>query len=160
MGRITYVTNDIWTDDAICDLPNDSYRLLYFRLLLNESNNIAGYFRVNTRHLAQDSKKSLKTMKDMLKADTTLWMYDEATEQVLIPTYLKYNNVRSVKQLSAVNFAIRQLKVCPLHLEFIKALEEYGGIGSVGAIDKGILRDCYKIASGDVDALKIIGAYI
>lgn len=160
MGRITHITNDIWSDEAIQDLPDESYVALYFRLLLNESCNQAGYYRLNVKHLATDVGLGMDELKVKLEHKTSLWKYDEFTNQVLIPTYLKYNVARSEKQLMAVNALVRQLKICDLHLEFIKSLEKYSGVGAVGCLDRSILREVYKMSAKDREAKLIIESYI
>lgn len=132
MGKRTWIDSDIWTDT---DGLNNDELLLYLRLLTNADRNIAGYYRVNTKHLAFDMGITVAKLEKMLGKQQKYWRYDFETKQVLIPKFTRYNIVKSKQQFTALNAELNKLKPCPLHKDFLEAFEEVNGIGATELID-------------------------
>lgn len=139
MGRRTWIDSGIWYDTRKL---TSKERDLYLHLLINDGGNSAGYFQVNLAHLSVDMGISEDEAVGMLKAKNKFWLYDEATEQVLIPKYTKYNKVAGSSQIKKLNADLSQLTPCWLHKEFLKAWEECNGIGATTLIDDKFQRVC------------------
>lgn len=131
MGRRTWVDSDIWYETRKLTANEQS---LYLHLLINDGGNIAGYYKLNLQHLATDMKMDEDQVLALLKKKTKYWMFDEETEQVLLPKYTKYNMVKGSPQIKKLNAELALLTPCRLHKEFIKAWEECNGIGSAELI--------------------------
>jgi len=110
-------------------------RDLYLHLLINGDGNSAGYYKLNTDHLAADMKVSPEAAIELLKKPTKFWMYDEETEQVLLPKWTKYNSVKGPTQQKRLNADLAQLTPCRLHKEFVKAWVACNGIGAEELLD-------------------------
>jgi hypothetical protein len=132
MGKRTWIDSDIWCDTE--DLDNES-RLLYLYLLTNEQRNIAGYYKVNLRHMAIDFGSTESRLERMLEREQKYWIYDPETRQVLIPKFTRYNIVKSKQQYTKMNAELNMLKPCRLHKLFIEAFVEVNGIGADELID-------------------------
>jgi len=137
MGRRTWIDSDIWYD--IRKL-NPTEQSLYLHLLINECGNIAGYYKLNIRHLAVDMQMFEDEVLEILKRDNKYWRFDEETEQVLLPKYTKYNMVKGAPQIKKLNAELSSLTPCKLHGEFMKAWEECNGIGSAELIQDHFKR--------------------
>lgn len=137
MGRRTWVDSDIWYE--IRKLTTEE-KWLYLHLLINEGGNIAGYYKLNLQHLATDMKMTEDQVLALLKKKNKYWMFDEETEQVLLPKYTKYNMVKGSPQIKKLNAELSLLSPCKLHREFIKAWEECNGIGSAELIQDHFKR--------------------
>ena len=133
MGRRTWIDSDIWNDTRSLTTKQ---RELYLRLLANENGNSAGYYKLNTKHLAVDMGVSMNKLISMLTVKNKYWSYDIETEQVLIPKYTKYNIVRGRPQEVRLNSDLAKLSPCKLHNEFLIAFEECNGIGAADVIDE------------------------
>lgn len=132
VGRRTWIDSGIWYETRKL---NALERDLYLHLLINEGGNSAGYYKLNTVHLAADMGISVEQAIELLKRPTKYWMYDEETEQVLLPKYTKYNTVKGNPQLKRLNADLSQLSPCRLHKEFMKAWRDCNGIGAEELID-------------------------
>ena len=108
---------------------------LYLRLLVNENGNSAGYYKLNLMHLASDMMMTEDELIEHLKTEQKYWMYDEETEQVLIPKYTKYNMVKGRPQETKLNADLNALTPCRLHKEFIRAWEQCQGTGASSLLD-------------------------
>lgn len=127
MGRRTWIDSDIWWDTR--KLSSEELDL-YLHLLINEGGNIAGYYKLNLRHLAADMRSTEEHVAELLKSDNKYWKYDEETEQVLLPKYTKYNVVRGAPQIKKLNAELATLSPCKLHKEFVKAWADCNGLGA------------------------------
>lgn len=139
MGRRTWIDSGIWYDTRKL---TSAERDLYLHLLINDNGNSAGYYRVNLAHLSVDMGVAENEVVEMLKTKNKFWMYDEATEQVLIPKYTKYNKIAGGSQVKRLNADLAQLTPCWLHKEFLKAWDECNGIGATTLIDDKFQRLC------------------
>ena len=142
MGKRTWIDSDIWTD---CEGLNTEGLLLYLRLLTNDQRNIAGYYRLNLKHLALDMGITEAKLEKMLQKPQKYWAYDPNTKQVLIPKFTRYNIVRSGQQIKALNAELAKLKPSPLHKIFLAAFEEINGVGSLELIDAKFKREAEDI---------------
>lgn len=133
----TWIDSDIWTDTD--DLDNEG-KLLYLFLLTNEQRNIAGYYKVNLRHMAFDLGMTEGKLEKMLTRNPKYWMYDKDTKQVLIPKFTRYNIVKSKQQYAKLNADLDKLKPCRLHKLFLEAFVEVNGIGADELIDEKFKR--------------------
>lgn len=133
MGKRTWIDSDMWGDTD--DLQSED-KLFYLYLLTNEQRNIAGYYKVNLKHIAIDLGISSVEAEERLKKKQKYWDYDEETKQVLIPKFTRYNIVKSKQQLAKLNAELSVLKPCRLHKAFIKAFVEVNGIGADELIEE------------------------
>ena len=139
MGRRTWIDSGIWYDTRKL---TSTERDLYLHLLINDRGNSAGYYKLNLAHLSVDMGMAETEVVEMLKTKNKFWMFDESTEQVLIPKYTKYNKVAGNTQLKRLNADLAQLTPCRLHKEFLKAWDECNGIGASTLIDDKFHRVC------------------
>lgn len=110
-------------------------RELYLRLMINDNNNSAGYYKLNVFHLASDMGLPEDELTDLLNHKNKFWKYDQETEQVLLPKYTKYNVVRGRPQETRLKTDLAQLTPCRLHKDFIEAWKECNGLGAEELLD-------------------------
>lgn len=139
MGRRTWIDSDIWYDTR--ELTKSELDL-YLHLLVNEGGNIAGYYKLNLRYLSADMQIGIDEILTLLKKPNKYWVYDEATEQVLIPKYTKYNIVKGAPQEKKLNTEIAKLTPCRLDKLFIKAWTDCNGLGAESLIDPKFKARC------------------
>ena len=137
MGRGAWIDSGIWFETRKL---SQQERELYLRLIINDNGNMAGYYKLNTIHLAADMGITFDELMDLLRKPSKYWMFDENTDQVLIPRYTKYNVVRGRQQETRLNAELAKLTPCRLHKEFLKAWVECNGIGSESIIDEKFKR--------------------
>ena len=159
MGRATWVVSGIHRDRLYKAMPQD-LKLLYFQLLTHPDGNKAGFFQIDMEYhnllrggIGEDAcRKELKT-------ETGLWFYDETTDVVLIPTYLKYNKIGSAKTLQSMKFELEQLPKTKLCLEFIYRVNEYTEGKGIDYIPEKMLK-CAKALMAGRDNLTVHEAII
>ena len=127
MGRRTWIDSKIWNDTRRLSHIEQN---LYLHLLCNDNGNSAGYYQLNLAHLALDLKVSEERLLKLLTKPNKFWVYDEETEQVLIPKYTKYNVVKGCSQETKLNRDLMELQPCRLDKLFLDAWVECNGIGS------------------------------
>ena len=132
MGRRTWIDSGIWYETRKL---SDKELKLYLCLLANDSGNIAGYYKVNIQHLASDARLDEEEVERLLKKDNKFWIFDEDTEQVLLPKYTKYNIVKGAPQIKKLNAELSKLTPCKLHKVFMDNWTEINGAGSEELID-------------------------
>lgn len=137
MGRGTWIDSGIWFETRKL-APVE--RELYLRLIINENGNLAGYYKLNTVHLAADMGMPYEDLLELLNKPNKYWLFDEETDQVLIPRYTKYNVVRGRPQETRLNAELARLTPCRLHKEFVKAWVECNGIGAEQVLDEKFRR--------------------
>ncbi len=142
MGRRTWLDSDIWYDTRSL---TKSELDLYLHLLINEGGNIAGYYKLNLRYLSADIQIGIDEIIPMLNKPTKYWVFDEQTEQVLIPRYTKYNIVKGSPQIKKLNAEISKLTPCRLDRLFMKAWVECNGIGAESLLDPKFRARCDRI---------------
>ena len=135
MGKRTWIDSDIWCDTE--DLSDDE-KIIYLYLLTNDQRNIAGYYKLNIRHMAFDLGITEARLMKTLVREQKYWIYDKETSQVLIPKFTKYNIVKSKQQIAAMNAELSKLKPCPLHRIFLESFVEVNGTGAETLIDEKI----------------------
>ena len=159
MGKYNTIRSDLWTDEEVRKLSL-SGKLLYHYLLSSPLSNLAGFYRLPKMQIKTDlcrldencdfASSDTKLFKDeilpTLKDEKKLWKYDDETQQVFIPTYLKYNKVGGDKQLKAINTAISTLTICPLHIDFMYCLLTYVGTDVDMYIDRKIRVKVFDLA--------------
>lgn len=139
MGRRTWIDSDIWYDTRKL---SEEEQKLYLHLLINENGNIAGYYKLNLRYLAVDLKMDEEKVIEMLKKDNKYWIYDEQTEQVLLPKYTKYNTVKGNPQIKKLNAELSMLTPCKLHKAFLDNWIAINGTGAEELIDYKFILNC------------------
>lgn len=139
MGRRTWVDGDIWYETR--NLSEEELKL-YLGLLINNSGNIAGYFKLNLRYLAADLRMEEGKVLQMLKKKNKYWIYDEQTEQVLLPKYTKYNTVKGNPQIKKLNAELSMLTPCKLHKAFLDNWIAINGTGAEELIDYKFILNC------------------
>ena len=132
MARRTWIDSGIWFETRKLTAQE---RDLYLHLLINDNGNSAGYYKLNTVHLSADMGMDLDSLLELLKKPNKYWIFDEETEQVLLPKWTKYNTVKGVTQEKRLNTDLAQLTPCKLHKEFIKAWVACNGIGAEELLD-------------------------
>lgn len=133
MGKRTWIDSDLWSDT---DDLNSEEKLFYLYLLTNDQRNIAGYYRINKKYICVDTSWTKLQVERLLNKKQKYWLYDKATEQVLIPKFTRYNIVKSKQQFSALNAELNKLKPCPLHKAFLEGFADVNGVGSLEMIDE------------------------
>ena len=137
MGKRTWIDSDIWSDT---DGLSNTELAFFIYLMTNDQRNIAGYYRVNLKHMAVDLKMTQSKVEKLLAKEQKYWHYDADTKQVLIPKFTRYNIVKSRPQIAALNAELNKLKPCPLHKIFIESFVEVNGIGADDLIDARFKR--------------------
>ena len=128
----TWIDSDLWADT---DGLTNTELMFFVYLMTNDQRNIAGYYKVNIRHMAVDLKMSQGRVEKLLCKEQKYWLYDRDTQQVLIPKFTRYNTVKSRSQVTAMNAELNKLRICPLHKRFIEAFEDCNGTGASELID-------------------------
>lgn len=139
MGRRTWIDSDIWYDTR--KLTDEELKL-YLHLLVNESGNIAGYYKLNLRHLSADMGMDEEEVVSLLIRPNKYWDYDDGTEQVLLPKYTKYNTVKGTPQIKKLNAELAMLTPCRLHKEFLESWVAINGVGAEDLIDYKFKNYC------------------
>ena len=139
MGRRTWIDSDIWYETR--KLTDDEVKL-YLHLLVNENGNIAGYYKLNLRYLCVDMNMDEEEVLRLLKKRNKYWLYDESTEQVLLPKYTKYNTVKGTPQIKKLNAELFKLTPCKLHKAFLENWTAINGIGSEELLDNKFINYC------------------
>lgn len=100
-------------------------QLLYFKLLSHPYGNKAGFFILDLEETARLMRWTKPKLLKNLKADTPLWEYDETTDVVLLPNYLKYNKLAGCKSLTGLKNDLEQLPKTHLCVDFVYKLNEH-----------------------------------
>lgn len=160
MAKYTLVRSELWSDQKVGELSLPA-KALYNYILTSPVSNLAGYYTLQIIQIkanlcrynkelgefnAKDEELFKKEVLPELKSQKCLWKYDPVNEQILIPKYLKYNKVGGSSQLTAVARAVKTLKVCELHIDFLYALHKYVGTAACDYIDRDILKKVLKMA--------------
>lgn len=104
---------------------NATQQLLYFKLLTHPFHNKVGFYHLDLEYTARMLMRCTQAkLKKELMAETGLWKYDETTDVVLIPNYLKYNKIAGSKSLTGVKRELEQLPKTKLCVEFIYKFNE------------------------------------
>ena len=139
MGRRTWIDSDIWYETR--KLTDEELKL-YLHLLVNENGNIAGYYKLNLRYLCVDMGMDEDAVLRLLKKPNKYWVYDEETEQVLLPKYTKYNTVKGTPQIKKLNAELSKLTPCKLHKAFLENWKAINGIGSEVLLNNWFITLC------------------
>jgi len=157
MGKYNTVRSEMWSDKEFYKLSHED-KLFFNYILSCPVGNMAGYFKLPIQQIKIDlcryDKETDEYNKDdmdgfrkkilpSLKCESKLWKYDYETEQILIPSYLKYNKVGGEKQMTAINKSILTLTFCDLHIDFLYAIKKYVSPESVRYLDSGLVADIY-----------------
>lgn len=126
MDRYTQVYTRLWKDDAVLKLDHLS-KLVYMYLLTNQDTNICGYYKLTMLSITTELNLNDEEVRQVLSGlvDAKLIKYDAKESLVLIPNYLKYNQIGGEKQFKYIANELRLIKETPLHFDFFRALALY-----------------------------------
>lgn len=147
MGRYTTVKCDLWIDPKVEDLVPMG-KLLYAYLLTCPLGNSAGYYRLPIGQIALNLSMSKEDFVPTLMTEKGLWVYDEKTSQVFIPTYLKHNPAKGIKQHKGIANQLMTLTKCHLHKDFMWQMQKFCGVESLKCISPEILAYTKEICKG------------
>lgn len=110
-----------WTDNKVLDefTPEDKYFYLY--LLTNPQTNLCGCYEVSFKSMSDDTGYTKETIVRLLKRFEEVHdiiRFNEATKEVLILKWYKYNWSKSEKTLTGVANAAKYIK-CEAFKKFI-----------------------------------------
>lgn len=119
MAGYSIIVSSIHSDEEFKALTA-TQQLLYFKLLTHPFHNKAGFFHLDIEYTARMMMRCTQAkLKKELLAETDLWKYDESTDVILIPNYLKYNKAAGSKSLTGLKRELEQLPKTRLCVEFI-----------------------------------------
>ena len=126
MARYTPIHSDIWFDDTFKQL-SDQDRLFFVYALTSPHCNMLGYYRLPIPYICVDMGwRETKVRESITKCcDAGRISYDDATQNMLVANYLKWNPIRGIKQIEG---AVKQLGLLPLsrlHRVFLGAFERH-----------------------------------
>lgn len=118
MATCRNVYLSFWTDTKVCDQfsPEDKYFMLY--LLTNKYTNLCGCFKVSIGQIASDlgySKDSVERILERFDKEYDIARFDNATSELFVRNWHKYNWTSSPKLDSALFEEIESVKNDEFH---------------------------------------------
>jgi len=111
MAIFRKIHTTFWSDSFISDLDKDK-KLFYLYLLTNERSSQCGIYEITKKQISYDLGYSIDTVSIMLnffiKANKI--RYNEATKEIVIKNWLKYNGSDSPKIQSCINKELAKVK--------------------------------------------------
>ena len=105
--RYAALVDERWKDEAFKSLDVHGRDMYYFLLSPPNGNNFAGLYRL----LEQDVDRELGDgAHEILYSESKLWKYDQKNKVAFVPNYLKYNPVKTDKQVCGLNNAVKGLQ--------------------------------------------------
>lgn len=147
------VTTGLWYDPKVEELSSDAtYVWLY--LLTSPSGNIAGCYEVTRRRIARDAKLDIDTVTSALQelADTNVISYSDATNEVLVKNWRKYNWTKSKNLVKPITEAIETVKDPNFKAFLESAFTEWFGIPyqyPIDTVSKGYGYDSVSVSVSD-----------
>lgn len=126
-------------------------KLIFLYLLSCPYGNIIGFYKVSPKKVAQDLAEDEEAVCKAMCGQTKLWLFDRKANQVLVPSYLKYNAVNSISQITSAIAQLKQLSVGMLHKDFIYAAFRYANSDLIKAIPQEIKRQVYLLIEPQTD---------
>lgn len=164
MAGYSLIVRGIHRDKDFKALTNDQ-QLLYFKLLCHPYGNKAGFFILDfdeTASLMRWSKAKLK--KNLVETQTSLWEYDESTDVILLPNYLKYNKIAGPKTLTSMRYELEQVPKTRLCVDFIYKLNEITEGEGIAYLPHSMVQTAKALTQGsktprDAIVFKILSFY-
>lgn len=112
-----------WSDSFISDLDKDK-KLFYLYLLTNEKTTQCGIYEITKKQISFDIGYSIDTVSKLLQYFIKInkIRYNEATKEIAIKNWLKYNNSTSPKVQSCINKELRLVKDTLL-IQYINSID-------------------------------------
>lgn len=123
------ISMNFWTDSKVDDdfTPEDKYFYLY--LLTNPHTNICGCYEVSMKQMCRETgynEDTVKRLLDRMEHQHGVVRYSQATKEVLVVNWHKYNWTKSEKMLSGVLEVAKYIKNADFTLFISKILSSYG----------------------------------
>ena len=153
------VTTGLWYDPKVEELSSEAtYVWLY--LLTSPSGNIAGCYEVTRRRIARDAKLDMDTVSAAIEelSDTNVISYSDATNEVLVKNWRKYNWTKSKKLVKPITEAIETVKDPNFKAFMEEAFAEWFGIPYQYPIDTvsiGYGYDSVSVSVSDSKRLQV-----
>lgn len=111
MAIFRKVHTSFWSDVFISDLDQNK-KLFYLYLITNERTKQCGIYEIGKKQIAYDLGINIDTVTKQLKffQDNDKVMYNDATKEIAIKNWLKYNNSTSPKVVSCINKELKDVK--------------------------------------------------
>ncbi len=111
MAIFRKVHTSFWSDVFISDLDQNK-KLFYLYLITNERTKQCGIYEIGKKQIAYDLGINIDTVTKQLKffQDNDKIMYNDATKEVAIKNWLKYNGSTSPKVVSCINKELQDVK--------------------------------------------------
>lgn len=120
------VHTTIWQDNWIAGLePTD--KLLWFYLLTNPKTTQSGVYEFSERYASFETGLSRKEVAGALQhfIEAGRVLYDQATSELMIVNWLKYNSARSPKVAAVVDKELESIKCRDFAIKVIKLAQQY-----------------------------------
>lgn len=126
MDRYTYIHSRIWLDEKFADLQPDS-KMLFLYLMTSPHCNMAGYYRLPLLYAAADLRMTPEAVESALDPllSEGMVLYDTKAFVVLIPNYLKYNQLQNLNQAKGALAVVGKLPTNSLGSAFLKAIQTH-----------------------------------
>lgn len=123
------ISMSFWTDSKVDDdfTPEDKYFYLY--LLTNPHTNICGCFEISMKQMCRETgynEDTVHRLLDRMEHQHEVVRYSQATKEVLIVNWHKYNWTKSEKMLSGVVEVAKYIKNPDFRLYVSEILASYG----------------------------------
>ncbi len=111
MAIFRKIHTSFWSDTFIQDLDND-HRLFYLYLLTNEKTKQCGIYEISKKQMAFELGYSIDRVSKLLTyfIKSGKILYSEATKEIALKNWAKYNNSTSPKVVSCINSELKQVK--------------------------------------------------
>lgn len=123
MAIFRKVHTSFWSDTFIQDLTTDQ-RYFYLYLLTNEHTSQCGVYEISKKQISFDTGYSMDRVSILLAyfIKTGKIKYNEATKELALGKWLKYNNSTSPKIVSCINREFEQVKDRVL-IEYVRSMD-------------------------------------
>ena len=123
------ISMNFWTDSKVDDdfTPEDKYFYLY--LLTNPHTNICGCFEISMKQMFRETgynEDTVRRLLDRMEHQHGVVRYSQATKEILIVNWHKYNWTKSEKMLSGVVEVAKYIKNPDFRLFLSEILASYG----------------------------------
>jgi hypothetical protein len=111
MAIFRKIHTSFWSDPFIQDLDND-HRLFYLYLLTNEKTKQCGIYEISKKQISFELGMSIDRVSKLLSffIKTGKIMYSEATKEVALKNWMKFNGSTSPKVVSCINSELYNIK--------------------------------------------------
>jgi hypothetical protein len=123
MAIFRKIHTSFWSDTFIQDLDND-HKLFYLYLLTNERTKQCGVYEISKKQISFDLGYSIDRVSKLLKyfIDNKKIRYSEATKELALKNWLRFNSSTSPKVLSCIKSELSSVKDRVL-IEYIYSMD-------------------------------------